>query len=107
MERFRIALTITGLVLTVLVFYNIGLWWVLSSDSSKTFDEMKNEYKNHYPQYLQNATLLTLIDIVMSSIAGLCFFKLSKSVTSPGSNIYNGLAILHLILTCWFIFSLM
>ena len=104
---FSIALLIIGLVLTILVFYNVGLWWMISADSSKTFDEIKFEYRSHYPYYLQNLTLLTFIDVVMSSVAGLCFFKITKSFSVPGNIVIRGLSIMHLILTSWFIFSLM
>ena len=76
---FRISLLMIGVALTFSVLYNVGLWWMISSDSSKTLDEIKYEYQRHYPQYLQNSVLLTFIDIIMSFIAGLCFFKLGKS----------------------------
>ena len=55
---------------------------MISADSSKTFDEIKFEYRSHYPYYLQNLTLSTFIDVVMSSVAGLCFFKITKYTES-------------------------
>jgi len=100
-------LLVAGLFLTFLVFYNIGLWWLISSDSCRTFDEIKSEYRSHYPHYLQNLTLFTLIDFLMSVIASLCFFKLNESVSFRIASIFKALAILHIILASWFIFTLM
>ena len=74
-RSFTISLIIIGVVLTFLVFYNVGLWWMISLDSSKTFNEMKYEYQSHYPQYLQNLTLLTLIDTINEFYCRSVFIK--------------------------------
>ncbi|TDE11751.1 hypothetical protein [Dyadobacter psychrotolerans] len=96
-----------GLVLTIMVFYNLVLWWVICSDTSLSLDQAKQAYLYRYPGFVADALLLTLLDIVMSAAAGLCFFRNRQILSGTWGLLAKGFAVVHLILICWLVFSLM
>ena len=100
-------LFISGLLLTLIVLYNLILWWAISTEKSTSFDQAKEAYLNRYPAFLADSLLLTLLSIVMSVTAGLCFFQIRQKSRGKLGLLSKVLAILHLILILWLVFTLM
>ena len=73
-------LFISGLLLTLIVLCNLILWWAISTEKSISFNQAKDAYLNRYPAFLADSLLLTLLNIVMSATAGLCFFQIRQKL---------------------------
>lgn len=96
---------IIGLILFALVGLDIYWWINISSDASKTFEQVKAEYLLLFPESLRNALILTVLNIVGLSIAGLLFFK---STDIAQLKVLGWiLVVLCGILVAWQVFTLM
>jgi hypothetical protein len=100
-------LLILGLFFTILVTYDVVLWWTVCTGSSGTFDEVKATYLEHYPVLFRNTTLLTLLSVAMGSAAGLCFVRVIHVGRDHGQLLWKLLAGYNSIFVFWHIFSLM
>lgn len=94
-----------GLIPLFIVIANMALWMITATGNDITFEQMVANYLSHYPEWLQNARLLTIINIVLLGIAGGLFFL---STRNPKLKIVGpSFAILSGILGMWNVFSLM
>ncbi len=73
-------LFIAASILLIFPVANMALWVSIASDESKPFEESKAEYLSYFPEFLQNAQLLTVINIVMLATACAFFYK---TIISP------------------------
>lgn len=96
---------IVGLLLFSLVLVDIYWWIEISSDSSKSFDQVKREYFEKFPNFIGRGHGVTLLNITFLAIAAL-FFSMSKNL--------NKLKILSrmffvgcIIISIWQVFSLL
>ena len=99
--------TIAALLLFA-VLYNVVLWFQLSSVYTGTFLQLKNEYLQHFPTPLQNARLITLLDVVACAIAALLYRRI---YIHPQAVFFKTLSfllfLLCLLLIAWLLFTLM
>jgi hypothetical protein len=100
-------LFVVGMILTVLVLIDLVLWWMVSSGSSGVFQDTVTRYLNYYPEYCRNASLLTIISIVLGLSASICFLRIADMQTGIVKNMANALAVLNLISLLLHAFSLM
>jgi len=98
-------LFISGLLLTLIVLYNLILWWAISTEKLTSFNQAKEAYLNRYPTFLADPLLLTLLSIIMSAIAGLCFFQIRQQSRGKLGLLSKVLAILHLIVILLLLFT--
>jgi glycerol uptake facilitator-like aquaporin len=98
------------------VIYNIGvlvlaaailnkLWWIYVCTIYTAFEDCKAAYLSFFPKYLQNAFLLTVIEIFLLAIAAIIFSESKKA--GYQKKISKILMIISLILCGWNLFSLM
>jgi|GEM_PF-4477319 len=102
----NLLLLFLGLTITVLVSYEVALWWVACSDSGKSFEEIKTSYMSHYPLKWRRPLLLTL-SIIAGMIASACFLILMNKDLKGIKVVARLLAIFNLIFVSWHLFSLM
>ena len=96
---------IIGLILLSIVGIDIYWWIIISSDSSKTFSEVQAAYFQKFPPFLRNGQSITIINVVLLSIAAFLFQKSSNFASFKKlSPIFM---IICLVLIAWQIFSLM
>lgn len=96
---------IIGLMLLAVVSMDIYWWINISSDASKTFEQVKAEYLLLFPEFIRNARMLTVLNIAGLSIAGLLFYK---STDIAQLKVLGWiLVVLCGILVAWQVFTLM
>ncbi|WP_294733886.1 hypothetical protein [uncultured Flavobacterium sp.] len=88
-----------------IVVANMTLWIVTATGNNDTFEQTRANYLSHFPEWLQNPILLTLIDIALLAIAGGLFFYSMKNLKLkiPAAIFL----IFSAILAAWNLFSLM
>ncbi|MFB9079050.1 hypothetical protein ACFFLS_09870 [Flavobacterium procerum] len=92
-----------------LLFFATGVlnmsWWIYVCTKYTNFEETKTAYLNLFPEFLQNAFLLTVITIFQFAIATFIFFKSKEAgYLKKASQI---LMVISSIFCGWNIFSLM
>lgn len=87
-----------------LVLADLFLWFAIT-DNAATFEEARNEYVSYYPAPLQNARLLTVISILLLTIAGFIFLNASRTNSLKKTAAVLGIA--SAVLLMWKLFSLM
>ena len=94
-----------GLLPFIIAVANMTLWIVTATQEHATFEETVNAYLSHFPEWLQNPQLLTLINIVLLALAGSLFFKSMKKpklkIAGTTFLVFSG------VLAMWNVFSLM
>jgi hypothetical protein len=93
-----------GLLLFGLVVYDLILWIQISSDQSKTMQQVTEEYNSITPSFLGRNTM-AFLNILMLSISGFLFYKARNF--NPLKIVCNLLAISCIALICWMVFSIM
>lgn len=68
-------LFIAAFILLIFPVANMALWIAVASDESKPFETAKAEYLSYFPDFLQNAQLLTVINIALLAAASAFFYK--------------------------------
>ena len=96
----------SGLLLCVVVVANIGLWIIVSTEEI-AFEQAKALYLGHFPAFLRNATLLTLLGIALSSLSVYLLNRSQKLLGSSYQRVGQLLTVLNIILISWQVFSLM
>jgi hypothetical protein len=95
-----------GLLLCIVVVADLILWIVVST-KDVSFGQAKLLYLNHFPSFLRNATLLTLLGVALS---GLSIYFLNRSQKLP-SIVYHRaeqiLTSLNIVLISWKVFTLL
>ncbi len=92
----------------LLAMADIVLWIIISSDYSKSFETVVDEYVSLFPKIIATPKILTVLNILSLGIV-ICFFVLSrnKSKSEKFKKICLGLIIFSGILGFWNVFSLM
>ena len=93
----------TGTLLFLLALSNILLWIYVATRGVQKFEVHKSQYLSFFPAVLQNAFLLTVINIVLLGIAFVIFIRSTKII----KYVSYILAIFAGILLMWNVFSLM
>ena len=97
-----------GLLCLLLVIANIVAWIVISAQSEKSFEAVVAEYVSLFPRFLASAIELTLLNVLLSSVAIICFvYSKAKSNDSVFKNVCLGLIIFSGVLAAWNLFSSM
>ncbi|OIN56576.1 hypothetical protein [Arsenicibacter rosenii] len=100
------ALFYTGLLCCFLVVANVTLW-IKTATQDLPFEQVKARYLGYFPAFLQNALILTLLNI---GLCGISVWLLSRSRRLPGFG-YRGTSItiigLDILLISWLVFTLM
>lgn len=99
------ALFYIGLLLFFVAVADMTLWIVTTTHKHATFEETVDDYLSYFPEMLQNATLLTMLNIMFLALAGGLFYKSMKSIKLRTAA--KILAILSAVLLFWNVFSLM
>jgi hypothetical protein len=60
------------------VMANIG-WWFYVTTQHETFYEMLTAYLDVFPDWLQNARIITVIDIFFLGVSGFIFMEAAKA----------------------------
>ena len=91
-----------AIIFLSVVLINIFLWFYVCSKPAKTFYETRDNYLFYFPGFLQHAMLLTVINIVLLSIAAFIFNKSRKLL-----KVSNVLFYVCVVLISWQVFTLM
>ncbi len=101
----KIVFFIIALFLFSLVVLNIYLWISISIEPMKSFQQAKAEYLSKFPKPIQNARLITLLNIIFLSAASFLFYKVH---TAQGLKTLSlTFFFISIILMAWQLFSLM
>jgi len=101
----KIIFFIIALSLFCLVVLNIYLWISISIEPMKSFQQAKSEYLSKFPKAIQNARLITLLNIIFLSVASFLFFKVQ---TARGLKTLSlTFFFISIILMAWQLFSLL
>lgn len=92
-------------VLLVTVSILNKVWWIYVSTLYTKFEDCKAAYLSLFPGYLQNAFLLTVIEIFLLAIAAIIFLESKKAAYLK--KLSRILMIISLTLCWWSVFSLM
>lgn len=93
-----------ALLFLVIVLADVILWFI-AADMNPDFERAKQHYLSHYPVAIQNARVLTVISLLLLTIAGFLFMKSTKE---RGLKVLAALlGMVAAILIMWKIFSLM
>jgi hypothetical protein len=105
MKVWPIILILLGVCVLSLVVIDLYWWIDISSDYSKSFDQVKAEYNSKFPGFLRGGYRIAVFNIFLLVISSLCFLKNLKS----GDLKILSLALLSIcgLLGAWMLFSLM
>ena len=97
-----------GLLCLMLATANILIWIIISTQQDINFDGAVSKYVNLFPELIAKPIILTFLNILLLSIAIICFvyFKM-KSNNAFFKKVCITLIILSGILAFWNLFSLM
>lgn len=96
-----------GLLLSAMVVYDTATWIAVSTDPVNSFQQAQTQYLNKYSIPSGNARLLTLIFILIGSLATFCLVKSHYSSSKSLRISIKILISLNLLLILWRVFSLM
>ncbi|ODS76777.1 MAG: hypothetical protein ABS46_18940 [Cytophagaceae bacterium SCN 52-12] len=89
-----------------IVVYNMAGWIIISSEIS-SFEEAKALYTGCYPQFMRSAAKITLLNMVLSALAGIGLIKLQHVYGKAASGMLRLLAWFAFFLAVWQTFSLL
>ncbi len=98
------ALFVVAIICLFLVLADLFLWFAVTGRNDN-FETARAEYLTYYPASLQNARLITVIGILMLTLAGFVFLNASKTNSLKKTAAVLGIA--SAVLLMWKIFSLM
>jgi hypothetical protein len=99
---------ILGSVFLSLIITDMILWIIISSDYSKSFNEVAKESLNHWPRFIKTPIQATLVNISLGVVSILLFIGgYVRSVKKNHKRLGIVLIVLAGFLTFWQIFSLM
>ena len=100
--NFYLGLFLFGLVLT-----NVTLWIFVATRHSLSFADAKETYLSYFPAFLQNATLLTLLNVAFCAASLYLLIRIGESLSRFYNLIRIPVIILNTVLIAWNVFSLM
>ncbi|MCW4469276.1 hypothetical protein OGH69_09885 [Flavobacterium sp. MFBS3-15] len=86
------------------VLADLFLWFAVTGRTD-SFEEARSLYVSYYPAALQNARLLTVMSILLLTIAGFIFLNAAKTNSLKKTAAILGIA--SAVLLMWKLFSLM
>lgn len=86
------------------VLADLFLWFAVTG-RTQDFEEARAQYLSYYPDALGNARLLTVISIMLLTIAGFIFLNAAKTNSLKKTAAVLGIA--SAVLLMWKLFSLM
>ena len=95
------------IALIVFCFVAVDIYWwiVVSSDASKSFQQMKREYLERFPAILQNARIITLLNIGLLATASFLFIK--AQTLQKIKLVSKIFFVTSMVLSAWQVFTLM
>lgn len=95
------------IALIVFCFVAVDIYWwiVVSSDASKSFQQMKSEYLERFPAILQNARIITLLNIGLLATASFLFMK--AQTLQKIKLVSKIFFVTSMVLIAWQVFTLM
>jgi hypothetical protein len=105
MKKNELILFFIGLILFSLVIVDLYWWFQISSDYSKSFEQVKKEYQEKLPWFIAKGNRVTILNITFLTIAGFLFFK--STSLNLSKIIGNVFFILCIIIGAWQLFTLM
>ena len=93
-----------ALIFIVIVLADLFLWFAIANDANN-FEANRKKYLSYYPDALHNARLLTVISILMLTMAGFIFLNARKNKSMKA--IAGILGVVSALLLMWKLFSLM
>lgn len=70
--------TLLFIVASILLLFPVAtmlLWFSIAVDEAQPFEAMKAEYLSYFPDFLQNAQLITVLNIAFLAAACAFFYK--------------------------------
>lgn len=105
MKKKEPILFLVGLILFFIVFIDIYWWILISSDYSKSLEQVKKEYQEKLPWFIAKGQRVAIFNILFLSIAAFLFFKASSlNKLKMTSRVFF---ILCIIVGMWQLFTLM
>ena len=96
---------VIALIIFCFVAVDIYWWIVVSSDASKSFQQMKSEYLERFPTILQNARIITLLNIGLLATASFLFMK--AQTLQKIKLVSKIFFVTSMVLIAWQVFTLM
>jgi hypothetical protein len=81
--------------------------WILLASKAGSFEEAKSLYLSNHPDFMRNATKITVLNIVLGSLAGIGFLTTRNKINKVATNTMQILACLSFFLVSWQLFSLL
>ncbi|MEZ0486957.1 hypothetical protein [Fibrella aquatica] len=106
MKQFNLSFAL-GLLLSMIVLLNLGLWIYVATREGVSFVEAKATYLSCFPSFLQNALLLTLLNIVLCVVSLFLLIRIGESLSRLANMVRIPTIIINTILIAWNIFSMM
>ncbi len=100
----KIILFLIALIPFTIVVLNIYLWIDISNHSN-SFQQAKYEWLEKFPNVLQNARLITILNILFLSIAAFLFYKTQNVPKLKLVSLF--FFAISVLLIAWQVFSLM
>jgi len=97
---------LVGVLLSLSVLYSFFLWLKLTLNNEISFETARQLYLSNYPTFLRNASVLTVLHIVLNTLAIICFLQYQRSATKVTA-LVKSFIILNAVMMMWQIFSLM
>jgi hypothetical protein len=97
-----------GLFLSALVVANVALWvYVSIVGGGLSFDGARQSYLAHFPDFLQHAMLLTLLNVVLGAVSLYLLLRAGDAISRLYSLIRIPVISVNVVLIAWNIFTLM
>lgn len=94
---------IAGVLLLALSVMDLAWWISVSSDATKSLDQMNREYAHRYPVWLRTGRLLRICNIGILALAVL-FFLLAKSRLARKGSV-TVMLVIAIVLIAWQLLS--
>ena len=95
-----------SVIFLVLVVVDMSSWLLLASKAS-SFEEAKSLHLSNHPDFMRNATKITVLNIVLGALAGIGFLNARKKSNKAVANALQILACFSFFLVSWQLFSLL
>lgn len=77
MKLSNVALFCIGLILLSIVVVDLYWWIEISTDDSKSFEQMKKEYDAKLPGFMEGGYRVTIFNLVLLSVSAFLFIRTS------------------------------
>lgn len=81
--------------------------WILLASKASSFEEAKSLYLSNHPNFMRNATKITVLNIILGTLAGIGFLTSRNKSNKLATNALQTLACFSFFLVSWQLFSLL